>query len=303
MTFKEPGVVDRTHFLITEGFNNFIFQIDDTLSGGEQVSDSPASTARVRIDFYKRGNQSTQLKGKIKVKAVLPRAEKKLRLLINTEEDLKPDVDGQTESNTDGLSLALRFVKRARDNGQLNFDLGGRWRDSKVQVFARANLSFDYYHGTPRLITKEDDSKELRFRSRLSNNLYQYSSSGFENRFRYDLSKTLGGQQNRVLRASTDLLWSDTRHGLLITETIGLYTNLDDKRALAYELIGSYTSRLNGSESDYYRGTEVRIRFRHNIFRDWFYYEFWPGISWNADNNYRDAFQALFRIETLIGKF
>ena len=81
------------------------------------------------------------------MRAVLPRSEKRLRLLISTEEDLKPEAEGQEESNTDGLSFALRFIRSARDNGYLNFDLGARWRDAKVQVFGRINSSFDYFHG------------------------------------------------------------------------------------------------------------------------------------------------------------
>ncbi len=292
------GLVDRTHSLVSESFTNFIYQIDDTLAGGEPVTESPASSGRVRLDFSKRSNDSTSLKGSIKVRAVLPRFEKRLRLLISTEEDLSADGENAPESNTDGLSFALRFIRNAKDNGFLNFDLGARWRDSKVQAFGRVTLSLDYFHGN-----KESEGSGTRFHSRITNGLYQYSSSGFENRFRYDLSKTLDERDSLLLRGSTDILWNDARHGALITETIGLYTDIDRRRALAFEVRASYSTRLNGDETDRFRGTEVRFRFRHNIYRDWFYYEFWPGVTWFADNNYRQAFQGLFRIETLIGKF
>jgi len=296
---SEAGLVDRTHSLVSESFNNFIYQIDDTISGGEPASSSRSNTARVRVDLFRRGGGETSLKGTIKIKAVLPRAEKRLRLLVNTEEDLKPQSNNAPESNTEGLSLALRFIKQARDNGLFNVDIGARWRDEKVQAFGRVNLSFDFFHSRH----EPENSLSGRFHSKFSNRLYQYSSSGFENRFRYDLSKTLDNRDSLLLRASTDILWSDTRNGALITETLGLYTDIDDRRALALEALAGYSTRLNGEETELFRGSELRFRFRHNIFRKWFYYEFWPGISWLAENNYRQTFQGMFRIETVFGKF
>ncbi len=287
------GLVDRTHTLVSESFNRFIYQVDDTIGGGESIDQVPRNTAKLRLELTKNGNSRSELKGTIKVRAVLPRSEKRLRLLISTEEDLKPADEGSAagESNTDGLSFALRFIKQARENGFVNFDLGARWRDNKVQMFGRINLSLDYAHDL------------IGFHSKLTNNLYQYSSSGFENRLRYDLSRTLDKRDSLVLRASTDILWRDDRHGALISETLGLYTDFDEKRALALELLASYTTRLNGEDTEHYRGNSVRFRFRHNFWRKWFYYEFWPGVSWSADNNYSMAFQSFFRIETLLGKF
>ncbi|MEM7259321.1 MAG: hypothetical protein AAF404_18235, partial [Pseudomonadota bacterium] len=156
----------------------------------------------------------------------------------------------------------------------------------------------DYFHRGA-----DDPQANKGFHSKFSNSLYQYSSSGFENRFRYDLSKTLDERDSLLLRSSTDILWQDKRHGALITETIGLYTDIDTRRALALELRASYTTRLNGDETEHFRGSEVRFRFRHNIFRKWFFYEFWPGVSWYAENNYRQAFQGFFRVEAVIGNF
>ena len=287
------GLVDRTHSLVSESFNRFIYQIDDTIGGGEPVNYVPGNTAKLRLELTKNANNRSELKGTIKVRAVLPRSEKRLRLLISTEEDLKaPDENAEAEqSNTDGLSFALRFIKKARDNGYVNFDLGARWRDNKVQMFGRINLALDYAHGN------------TGFHSKLANSLYQYSSSGFENRLRYDLSRTLDERDSLVLRGSTDILWRDDRHGTLISETLGLYTDIDEKRALALELLASYSTRLNGQDTEHYRGSSVRFRFRHNFWRKWFYYEFWPGVSWHAENNYRMAFQTFFRVETLLGTF
>ncbi len=303
-TSPDKGIVDRTHSLVSESFNRFIYQIDDTIGGGESIEYIPGSTARLRIDLSKNGNDRSELKGTIKVRAVLPRSEKRLRLLISSEEDLKPPDENTpgAESNTEGLSFALRFIRQARDNGFVNFDLGARWRDNKVQMFGRVNLAFDHIHGAV-------DSDEMhggshnRFHSKFANSLYQYSSSGFENRFRYDLSRTLDQRDSLVLRGSTDILWRDDRHGALISETIGLYADIDEKRALALEVLGSYSTRLNNDDTEHYRGTAVRFRFRHNFRRKWFFYEFWPGVSWNADNSYRMAFQSLFRIETVFGRF
>ena len=299
---SHTGIVDRTHSLVSESFNRFIYQIDDTIGGGEAVEYDPGSTAKLRFDLTKNGNDRSELKGTIKVRAVLPRSEKRLRLLISSEEDLNASSENAqvSGSNTDGLSFALRFIRQARNHGYVNFDLGARWRDNKVQMFGRINLAFDHRHGT----TADNTSgRHQGFHSKFANSLYQYSSSGFENRLRYDLSRALDERDSLVLRGSTEVLWRDDRHGALISETIGLYADIDEKRALALELLASYTTRLNGDDTEHYRGTAVRFRFRHNFRRKWFFYEFWPGVAWNADNGYRMAFQSLIRVETILGRF
>ena len=72
--------------------------------------------------------------------------------------------------------------------------------------------------------------------------------------------------------------------------------------SIALEGLASYTTALNGEESDRYKGSEVRIRFRHNVWREWFFYEIWPGMNWLASNDYERAYGGLIRVEVVLGQ-
>ncbi len=287
-----PGLLDRTHQIVSQRFSRFFHQIDGYFSAGEPTQQNNESWARVRMDTFKRVGEDPDFKGAVKLRVVLPRAERRFRLLFSTEDDDRTESGNQaTQENTSGnFSLALRFIRRARKNGTINFDLGTRYRDKRAQVFSRINLFY---------------RRDLmwKFESSFTNSLYYFSASGYENKFRYDLGRPLNDSKTLFLRGSTDLLWKKNQRGTIVGETVGLYAEIDDKRALALEGLASYTTSLTDEEPEYFRGGEIRLRFRHNIWRRWFYYEIWPSVNWAPANNYEPAPGGMLRMEMVLGKF
>lgn len=285
-------LLDRTHKIVSQRFSRFFHQIDGFFGAGESSLQNNESWARVRFDTFKRVGEDADFKGAVKLRVVLPRAERRFRLLFSTEDDESTESGSQsTEENTSGnFSLALRFIRRARKNGTVNFDLGARYRDKRAQIFSRINLFY---------------RRDLmwQFESSFTNSLYYFSVSGYENKFRYDLGRPLNSSKTLFLRGSTDLLWKKNQRGTIVGETIGLYAEIDDKKALAFEALASYTTSLTDEEPEYFRGGEVRLRFRHNLWRRWFYYEIWPSVSWAPANDYEPALGGMFRMEMVLGKF
>lgn len=289
------GLFDRTHTLFNQKFKKMFHQIDEYFGNGQQVTRSNQSWARIRIDTIKSAVDDPQIKAAIKLRVVLPRAEKRFRLLFSTEDEQTSSLSESqstqaSESDDEEFSLALRFIRQARDNGTINFDLGTRYRERKAQIFGRVNLFYAHELG-------------WNFRSNFSNSFYYYSASGYENKFRYELIHPVKRFDSVLFRGSTELVWRDGRRGTLIGETVGLYADIDDNRSVAVEGLGLYTTALNDQQTDNFLGAEFRIRFRHNIWRRWFYYEVWPTMSWESVNNYAAAFGGLFRVEMVLGKF
>lgn len=289
------SLFDRTHTLVDQRFKNLFLQIDDLFSDGQPVEGSNLSWARLRLDSVSSREDGHEIKAAIKLRVVLPRAEKRFRLLFDTDEDettVATSSQGRRpgEVEGDGFSLALRFIRQARDKGTIKFDVGARNRDSKVQIFGRVNLFYAH---------------DLRwnFHSRFSNSLYYYSSSGYENKFRYDLTRPIEGFDSLQFRGSTELAWREGRSGILVSETVGLYSEIDDNRTIAIEGLGYYTTALNDDQTDKLLSTELRVRFRHNFLRRWFFYELWPSVRWHPDNNYEPSFGGIFRVEVLVGRY
>lgn len=286
------GMLDRTHKIVSQRFTGFFRQLDNYFGPDIDTQRRNESWAKVRFDTIKSAGDDTRFKGALKLRVVLPKTEKRFRLLLSTEDDEsdRRAQGSQSDNANDSYSLALRFIRQARRSGTVSLDLGTRYRERKAQVFGRVELNY---------------SRDLKwnFHSSINNSYYYYSASGYENKFRYELSVPANEQETVSLRWTTDLLWAKSRRGTLIGETIGIYSDIDDSKALAIEGLASYTTTKNEGDINYFRGAEFRFRFRHNVWRRWFYYELWPSVSWASVNEYEPSYGGMVRIETLLGKY
>lgn len=284
---------DTAQRATSNSFNRFVVQIDGFFGEDEPVEDEDKSWGRIRLGGVRSGGESVEFKGRLKVKVVLPQTEQRLRLLFSTEDD---DVTGNErrgslESETDqDAALALRFVRTLSDQLRLKFDIGARIRDSEGQVFGRVSASNtgDLFWG---------------FDYRISNNLFLFSASGFENKFKIDVRRPINNESNIFFRNSLTI---DSRNGVSgasVTEVAGFYADLSSQSAIAFEGLFNFVSSRDDEFDTRFLGSEYRIRYRRNVWRPWFYYEVWPTISILAATNREISFGGLLRAEVLFGQF
>lgn len=300
---EKPGVlsdvttiVDETHGKVSDRFTSFVVQIDDFIGSGESEQNRNSSWARIRLDTIKPAGEKAKLAARVKLRVVLPQSQQRFRLLLSTEDD---DVDASnsdaaqreqiaSQDNND-VALALRFVRTAAERFSLNYDLGARYRDDKAQIFGRLNIAY-----------RRDSI--LGFTNEFSNNFTYFSASGYENRFGLESRRLFFNRESLYFRNSFDISWRKGEKGAGIGETIGFYADLSKRKALALEGITGYSTALNPGVTDRYRGVELRLRYRHNIWRPWFFYEIWPSVSWSSSNNYERAYGGLVRFEVTLGQ-
>lgn len=287
-------IVDDAQRVASERFGSFMGQVDGFFSnaGSDDDAVSNESWARIRIDGVRLTGEDFELDTSVKVRAVLPRTERKLKLLISTEDDDAQE-PGETQSvasqGNKNASLALRFIRSARDNSDVNIDIGVRRRDGAVQYFGRLNSRYTLDIGP-------------NWQAKAANSYYHYSKSGFENRLSFDFRRLLYAKDNLFFRTYTDFNWEKGQKGAIIGHTSGLYWQLGDRRSVALEASASYHTALNVGIGDRFRGHEVRIRWRHNAWRPWFFYEVWPSVSWPATTGYSQVNGFLVRVEMIIGQ-
>jgi|GEM_PF-1490611 len=288
-------IVDRAQRGATERFGAFMFELDDFFSG-DHVSDEPnTSFLRVRADAVRSPLDGFELDPAVKLRLVLPRAERRFRLLLSSGEDESGSSDelervAGTEEN-DSVAFALRFARQLRNSVKLDFDIGARQREGDLQVFARFNAQY------------RKDLSDL-WALRLSNRYFLYSRSGYDDRVRIDVTRQLGAlddARSSFFRSSTTVDWRASRRGARIGQTLGIYLDLDAKSALAIEGIASYDTKLNDEATERLRGGELRLRYRRNLWRPWLYVELWPAVAWPAEREYRRTWNGLARVEVTIG--
>lgn len=290
--------VDDAQQAASQRFGNFMAQVDGFFgdAGNNEDAVSNRSWARIRLDANKPGGEDIDVGPSFKLRAVLPQTERRFKLLFSTEDDDNVSAGDNAEllqapgsGDDQNASLAIRFIRTARDTGGLSFDLGVRQRDSEVQYFTRVNATF------------KGQMTPLWF-ANISNNYYYFSKSGFENKLAFDFRRPLFSRDDLFFRSNTDLNWRKRRKGSIIAQTLGLYKQFGPRRSFALEALAGYHTSLNGGVSDRFRGHEYRIRWRHNVWRSWFFYEIWPVVSWSANNDYEKAYGALMRLEVVIGQ-
>ena len=295
---KATEYVDVAQRQASEGFNNFVIQVDDFF-GDATASDSVinnASWARLRLDAKKPADEKIDIKPSLKLRVVLPQTERRFKLLFSTEEDDisvgGDNVGGASGGSTDGdqnASFAIRFIRSARSKVKLNLDLGIRQRDSDLQYFTRLSTGLTRDFGQ-------------FWTAGVSNSYYYYNKSGFEDKLTFTFRRAQFVREDVIFRSFTEFNWRNGRSGSIIGQTLGVYKQFGERKSLAFELLAAYHTALSDGLEDRFRGHEFRFRWRHNVWRPWFYYEFWPSVSWPATNNYDQSYGALLRVEMVIGQ-
>ncbi len=282
--------IDQVHKDASELLNGFASQIDNYFSDGLVDNKINNTSATLRFDFSDPDDGDFSANAKIKLRLVLPRSEKRIRLLFDVdEEDAEDDTRRFTITDEEqDVSLALRFVRQAQEHLSFNVDVGARRFEQRFQSFARLRLAS----------TRE---KENNWSYKLSNDLRQYYSSGYVNQLRLDFWRRTKPGSSTVFRTSSSSRWQRNEPGARIDQTVGVYRELNQRSLLAFEMLAGYNTSPEEGRA-HYEGHRARIRYRRNAFRPWMYFEIWPSISWLTENNNRTKLGLLMRTEFRFGQ-
>ena len=288
-------MVDDAQRIASERFGNFIGEMDGFFSraGTNDDAISNESWARIRLDATIDSEDGFDLDPSVKIRLVLPETERKLKLLVSTEdEDGQDSVNVQTAASPtqgNGASLALRFARSARENTDVDLDIGLRQKDGSLQFFARVNTRVKLTFGDDWFFT--------------AGNSYRYFvRSGFQNTLEFNFRRLINQKENLYFANSTDFFWEKGQRGAEISHVSGFYWQLGDRRSLALEGLARYDTALNGDATDRFQGSRIRIRWRQNIWRSWFFYEVWPSVAWPSSNDFRQVNGIFLRAEVIIGQ-
>jgi len=288
----EIGLIDSIHSRAGERLSDFVGQIDEFFGGEEESARANQSWARLRFDTKHQEKDDVELKAKLKLKLVLPSAERRFRLLFSTddveESKANDDVPKPANEADSNVSFALRFIRKARENSSVKFDLGLRSRDGKRQTFVRMGAFY-------RSALDED------WTGTATNNIYYYYSSRFENKLSFKFERALGNSKDWIFQSATQFGWKKRQKGAFIDQVAGIYRAFGTKSSLALEfLMTNHTSPMVGDSR--FQGSALQVRYRVNVWRPWLYLEVWPSISWPIENQYRGLYGGLIRVEALIGR-
>lgn len=255
---EEQSVVDNTYNYLNTKFCQPALWFDDFFADERVTEDARAGTmVRWYNDFIWLEGEGFSFKPNLSARLYLPKINKKLKLVIesdntDTTDDLFPG-GGTDQSNN---ALGLSYDVSVKDRSSFN-----------IKATIRPSLEARFRYVYP------FTSQTLW---RFTQKVYQRKSvTGEATHFDFDHSfneKFLFRWAN-FAKLETDL------DGFEFGTGFTLYHYISPTQALNYRT--SITA--NNKPYHYINNTHLGVTYRHNILRNWFFYELIPEINWPKD--------------------
>jgi hypothetical protein len=286
----EPTGVDLAQEAISRTVNDAAKWFDSFFGDERYVTEEARSRIRVIPSLFVEKGESADARLRINARLTLPRANKRLRLIIaDSSEDEESILDNpgfQDAGTTDGdTTLGLQYLLREKDRLNLSISAGlRRGDDNAVDVFVGPR-----YRRTWAL-----DSWQIRFTERVR----WYSDGGWESRTRLDFERLL--REELFFRTATELFWSEedfAEDGFVLAITPSLSQRLKSRAGIEYQWSNVFKSR-----PDFHlESTTLRIRYRQRIWRKWLFYEVNPQLAFRDEDDFDPTPGIELRLEASFG--
>lgn len=263
----------------------------DSFFADERVfEESRRSYVRLYGDLSYKEAKASDVAVKIQAKLVLPALEKRLKLLIESD-DQSLDNGGVSSITTpkgvpnvdvpQDFRAAVQLQVTDSPHWNINTDAGLRIHSFSLDAFVRARAR--------RL--QNVHLWQLRF----TQSVYWFEQSGGGASVQYDADRKLS--TDYLGRSRTVATWSDHDQQFSFEQSFFLFQSIDQRNAMSYQLGVFGASRPNSHVTDY----AIGIKWRHRLHRQWLFGEIQPLLTWPEDQGFRPTTSILFRLEAVFG--
>ena len=221
---------------------------------------------------------------KVNLRLQLPRTSKRLQLvfedLVESDNPGAPSdiINDFSDSNPDA---SLRYNLSKKKRFKLDADAGLRLGD-RDQYFIRLR-------GERRF----DITENLRMK--LTESVRWYSRDGWVSLTQLQFDQQLAW--DLLFRFKSELEWPEEEFGVTPTQTLSFFKTMSKRRALRWDIGGTWPNSPNPSETVYY----TSVTFRRLVYRDWLYAEFTPGVEFPQEDDYGEKFFVRLQFDMVLG--
>lgn len=262
------------------------------------------TSVRVRFDIDAIEGRDVEFNPKLDIKWVLPAAERRWSLLIQSEDDFDSDAGNLGEpllGDDDRGSAAMDF---AINNNE------------KIRTSLAMGLKSDQYYG--RFNFRQRFGLGQRVKSRIRNRLTYFSEDGWENDFKFDFDVPFGkplpdtrefaqlaagaDRSPWLFRAATRYRWFEEAESDLYEQRFSFFTRVSQRSAIAYEAVARGCSEPNLIEgTEFCRGYDLRVRYKWSPRYNWLSFMVEPVADFPEWNDYDLNAQIRLRMEIWFG--
>ena len=283
MTFSER--VEFSRQWVTDRINNFsedvdVFFVQSFFNTEVFDDDIDGSRGVISLDTRREIGGDYIYKLSAKLKLELPNTEKRLKLLISSEDDSEYEINKQPIQSIQNAtySTAVRYILNEKSAWKTDVDVGfkgGLPLNPYSRVRARRyGDSFGWNH-------------------RFTQSIYYRHIEGWGETSELRFDKNVFHNHLLVFNTEADYLVRNDYFD--ITSDVTIYHKIDDTSVLAYQ-IGIVGDTDKGSMvTSYFTG----IKYRQLIYKDWIYGSVHPQVEWNKDREYRRMWVLMFNFEAI----
>ena len=277
----------ETHIVISNGLERAARRIDSFFAADQAFEESTRSYARLRFDTILDQDTQLSFKGNVRVRIDLPRTERKLKLLI--ESDTRDTTD-PARNQID--QTPVEAVKR---------------QDYLISVEQVENLNAWDIRPAAGIKLRWIPDPFVRIRAtryqdldgwlmRTAGNLFWFVSEGAGATSTLDFDRAMG--ETALFRSGTTLRWAETDQFLTAEQLMSIYQRIDPRRYIVYQAGAVATRNPDWAMQQYF----VAVHFRKNVYKNWLFMEVIPQINYTVDRDFRADPALTFRIEGVFGQ-
>lgn len=291
---KKVSLIDHIHSTLSGDILSAATRLDNFF--GTERSDDLANDTRVRIYTVstKLEGENPTTQGDLKIQLVLPQTQKKLRLIVESDDDKNEEsTSSSTGTNTktstqkastgqnavDSTSAALRYIIETAGI-RSSFDAGLRFT-SKPQVFYRLRFRRRTKFG------------EWTFRP--VEQIMWVQDEGHSSDTDLDFDKNLG--KNWDLRLVNNIFWNDQDHTVNFTNGPSWFQTINEKIGLSYNLRAFSSNTPDFAINNY----SASIGYRQLLYKQWFFWTIIPAVNFPRENHFHRTPSLTVRFDVILG--
>ncbi len=261
---------DLDVFFVQYFFNSEVFE--DDIGGNRAV---------IAIDTRREigGDVDYKLSGKLKLE--LPNTNKRMKLLVSSEDDSEYEINKQPIQSIQNASYstAVRYILNERT----------AWK-SDIDVGFRGGLPLNPYS---RLRARRYGST-FGWQHRVTQSVYYRHIEGWGETTEFRFDKNIISNHLLVFNTEADYLVQNDYFD--VSSNITVYHKVDESSILASQIGITGDTDKGSMISSYFAG----LKYRRLIYRDWVYASINPQIEWNKDREYRRMWVLMFNFEAIL---
>lgn len=298
--FKEAEkLAANVHGTISKQIMNSAIWLDSFFTNERYLAEENNSYISLRYNVLLEDSLGVSNEPRIDARLILPKLQEKAHVVFSVEPEkrLYNSISAIEDVNTSQVTVKEPQTTPVSDKRRFTTALQYFLKSTKDQSFSvRTGLRFSdmepVIFGAPRYrLLIPLNSWALRFTQEI---LYR-SDTKWNATTKCDLERPLGPL---FFRSTIEGGWFEDKPGYFYNINFILFQPLGTQNALTYEWINSFQTEPTGQLKD----IVLSVRYRHNIWRNWLYFDVAPQCRFPSDRDHQATPGILFSMEAVFGR-